>query len=400
MTPVHFRTREEQLEEYMAAFVHQPTLERQIATAECELCTELLGMSTSAAPVRTGPAADTPQYVDYCGNGHYFHKWCARTLLQRRETIPCPDCRADPTDAARIAIAESFPMTATAGGVAVATPAAAAPAPARRRLPRIPIGGRREGPHSVNDHLVRWRFWLKSSQPTPMLFELIRKKFGDYMSTVGVATLVDVHHWRYRLMVAVHEQGHYQTPSPSGQPLMVEGSTKAVECKLYLPRAAALPFKRMIEEKIARLGTAEAFKVVFGITTAKMLHGTDLMQNLGPYYDNPDRDFPQLLPTPIMSPENFEAWPPIRALEAFPAYAIIDETPSPPPPLPPPPPQEEQGPLFGSVDDGEFRSFARAARNERREEREMLERSGLASSSSSRLPPYAPTSPSYAPVSP
>ena len=55
MTPVHFKDRDQQYADHMASFVFQPTLERQIETAECELCMEPLGLNTSNAPPRTSP---------------------------------------------------------------------------------------------------------------------------------------------------------------------------------------------------------------------------------------------------------------------------------------------------------------------------------------------------------
>ena len=122
MAPVRRESREEQLANHMASFVYRPTLEDQIKATECELCMEPMGVNTSNATMpRAAAAQATPFYVDYCGNGHYFHKWCARTLLLNAETTACPNCRAEPDDNARIAIAESYPMP-EAGASAPSSP--------------------------------------------------------------------------------------------------------------------------------------------------------------------------------------------------------------------------------------------------------------------------------------
>ena len=83
MTPVRFRNRDEQLQDHIAGFVFRETLEDQIKAADCEICMEPMATNASGAPVRAAAAQSTPFYVDYCGNGHYFHKWCAHGLLER-----------------------------------------------------------------------------------------------------------------------------------------------------------------------------------------------------------------------------------------------------------------------------------------------------------------------------
>ena len=128
MAPVQLESREQQLANHMASFVYRPTLEDQIKATDCSICMEPMGTNSSDAPARPEAARSTPFYVDYCGRGHYFHKWCARTLLLNTETSACPDCRAEPDDNARIVIAESYPMPG-AGAPAAAAAAAAAAVP-------------------------------------------------------------------------------------------------------------------------------------------------------------------------------------------------------------------------------------------------------------------------------
>ena len=110
MAPVKRESREEQLANHMASFVYRETLEDQIKATDCSICMEPMGTNSSDAPARPERARSTPFYVDYCGNGHYFHKWCARNLLLNTETTSCPDCRAEPADVGRTSIAESYPM--------------------------------------------------------------------------------------------------------------------------------------------------------------------------------------------------------------------------------------------------------------------------------------------------
>lgn len=139
MAPVPFLNREQQLQQHMANFVFHETLDDQIRATDCNFCMEPMAFNTSNAPVPAPAAQGTPFYVDYCGNGHYFHKWCARGLLLRTGRLQnCPDCNAEPTDAARISIAESYPMPGAPAPAAPAAPPGQA-APAAPALPAAEV---------------------------------------------------------------------------------------------------------------------------------------------------------------------------------------------------------------------------------------------------------------------
>ena len=250
MTPVRFQDREQQLADHVAGFVFRETLEDQIKASDCGICMEPLGFNNSDAPARAAGAQNTPHYVDYCGSGHYFHKWCARGLLTRRETTPCPDCRAQPTDNARIAIAESYPMP-DAGAPA---PAAAAPAPApapaaapaqatTTRLPRLRAGEERMGPQRATDQLQQWVFWLKPASDAaaePRLNEedvneAVRRKLMRYMWTNFTSPEAVTNVIR-RLEVRAYP--FYATFTGETQP-STNAPVLLVVCKMWLPSLAA-----------------------------------------------------------------------------------------------------------------------------------------------------------------
>ena len=284
MTPVRFQDREQQLADHVAGFVFRETLEDQIKASDCGICMEPLGFNNSDAPARAAGAQNTPHYVDYCGSGHYFHKWCARGLLTRRETTPCPDCRAQPTDNARIAIAESYPMP----GAGAPAPAAAAPAPAQApaaapaqaatttRLPRLRAGEERMGPQRATDRLQQWVFWLKPASDAaaePRLNEedvneavrrtLMRYVWTNFTSPEGVTNVFP------RLEVRAYPfdatfTGETQ-PSTNAPVLLVI-------CKLWLPanRAAERFLHFFYDEKRKYMGICSMMRRWLGIIGAEV----------------------------------------------------------------------------------------------------------------------------------
>ena len=292
MTPVRFQDREQQLADHVAGFVFRETLEDQIKASDCGICMEPLGFNNSDAPARAAGAQNTPHYVDYCGSGHYFHKWCARGLLTRRETTPCPDCRAQPTDNARIAIAESYPMP----GAGAPAPAAAAPAPAQvpaaapaqapaaapaqaattTRLPRLRAGEERMGPQRATDRLQQWVFWLKPASDAaaePRLNEedvneavrrtLMRYVWTNFTSPEGVTNVFP------RLEVRAYPfdatfTGETQ-PSTNAPVLLVI-------CKLWLPanRAAERFLHFFYDEKRKYMGICSMMRRWLGIIGAEV----------------------------------------------------------------------------------------------------------------------------------
>lgn len=289
MTPVHFKTREEQLADHVANFLYQPTLEDQIKAADCEICLEPLGFNNSDAPLRAAAAQSTPFYVDYCGRGHYFHKWCARGLLTRAETTPCPDCRAQPTDNARIEIAESYPMPgagapATLFGQPVAAPApapaAAAPAPApaaapratTTRLPRLRAGEERLGPQRATDRLQQWVFWLKPADSAAQsrlaqedvnadMRRTLMRYMWDHFNSPGGAYYVN-----RRLEVSTHR--FYATYTGETQP-STDAPVLLVICKMWLPQLAGDHFMNFFyAEKRTYMGICSMMRRWLGILGA------------------------------------------------------------------------------------------------------------------------------------
>ena len=284
MTPVRFQDREQQLADHVAGFVFRETLEDQIKASDCGICMEPLGFNNSDAPARAAGAQNTPHYVDYCGSGHYIHKWCAHLLLAQRETTPCPDCRAQPTDNARIAIAESYPMP----GAGAPAPAAAAPAPAQApaaapaqaatttRLPRLRAGEERMGPQRATDRLQQWVFWLKPASDAaaePRLNEedvneavrrtLMRYVWTNFTSPEGVTNVFP------RLEVRAYPfdatfTGETQ-PSTNAPVLLVI-------CKLWLPanRAAERFLHFFYDEKRKYMGICSMMRRWLGIIGAEV----------------------------------------------------------------------------------------------------------------------------------
>ena len=103
-TPVTFRTREEQLQDYLREFVHHETLDEQIDNADCDICHEPLGSPPSTAAGHLSPPGFR-EWVDFCGHGHYFHRWCLKSLMEHQGThMVCPDCRRPMSDNLRIMV--------------------------------------------------------------------------------------------------------------------------------------------------------------------------------------------------------------------------------------------------------------------------------------------------------
>ena len=102
-TPVSFQTREEQLRDYIKEFVHLETLEDQVDAAECDVCTTRLGDDPADAIREGRPLPDDyRKWMDFCGHGHFFHRWCIQKHLDTRgDDATCPDCRRPMSDELR-----------------------------------------------------------------------------------------------------------------------------------------------------------------------------------------------------------------------------------------------------------------------------------------------------------
>ena len=279
MTPVRFRNRDEQLQDHIAGFVFRETLEDQIKAADCEICMEPMATNASGAPVRAAAAQSTPFYVDYCGNGHYFHKWCAHGLLERAETTPCPDCRARPTDIARIEIAESYPMTAGGAPAPPAQAAPAAPAPAAAapaqaattRLPTLRRGEERLGAQRATDKLVQWHFWVKPLDSAaenrldfPHVNDEVRGTLETYMVT-HFQSPQTVSRWRQRLEV---ESTLFHATFVGDDDPTQDTPVLLVTCKMWLPQVAATDFQRFFGIEKRKYGTGSMIRRWLGIIGA------------------------------------------------------------------------------------------------------------------------------------
>jgi hypothetical protein len=278
MTPVRFRDRDQQMADHMASFVFQETLEDQIKAADCGICMEPLGLNSSEAPPRAAAAQATPFYVDYCGNNHYFHKWCAHGLLTRTETTPCPDCRAEPTDNARIEIAESYPMPgagapAAAPAAAPVAPAPAAPAATRTRLPRLQRGEERLGAQRATDTLIQWHFWLKPADSAaedrlsfPHMNDRMRNTFDAYMlEHFNSPQAVGLFYQRLEVDVMLFHATFVGDAQPT------EGASVAlITCKMWLPAVAAQSFMNFFAEEKRMFRTGSMMRRWLGTIGAEI----------------------------------------------------------------------------------------------------------------------------------
>ena len=218
---------------------------------------------------------------------------------------------------------------------APAVPAPAAPAPAQpvgvpepplhppRRLERIASGAIRDGPRNVNDHLVQWRFWVRSSalmneRPDDgsvrvgILSDSIRYNFGTAMDASGFRVGGSrgggriVENWRWRLLVAVRSFMYFNDNDYNTSP----GATKRITCRLYLPRFAAEPFKQWLQAKINELGMAETCSQLFAVTEAMILAQRDVVRNRGEYWPQRFNSEPATLP--VITQAMFDSWRPLR----------------------------------------------------------------------------------------
>ena len=259
----------------------------------------------------------------------------------------------------------------------------------RRRLPRIAAGTVRHGPQRITDHLVEWKFWVKSGQNIANMGETLSRHFARNLSTSSfrenpsiVARPFLLENLRWRLVVTITQFSSYPDADMPGT--MAAGPMKRIGCKLYLPRAVAERFKIWLEEKIARLGVPPVFLLLFGLVEARQFSEADYVVHRGEYYDNDTGQGPPYS-IPSMTHEEYEAWRTLRM--TLWGGAVHDE-------------QDETDRLASML-------AWEQARNERLEERAALERARLAagslgagSSSSSDAGPYVPTSPTYSPTSP
>ena len=92
--------------EYRARFAPHETLVAQIEASDCSICMERLGVNPSVATAPV-PAGSEP-WVEVCGSGHYFHKWCLGNVMVRGAD-QCPDCRQPITAAARDFVRAAYP---------------------------------------------------------------------------------------------------------------------------------------------------------------------------------------------------------------------------------------------------------------------------------------------------
>jgi hypothetical protein len=257
----------------------------------------------------------------YNPDHHDVPAWAHR--LKRRSEYVAERARERAAQAQQAARAN-----ARAGREAAPAPAPAAPAPAQpagvpdpplRRLPRIASGAIRDGPRNVADHLVQWRFWVKSSafmdeRPDDgsvrpgLLGDSIRYNFGTVMDASGFRVGGSrgggriVEHWRWRLLVAVRSFWWFNSDNAGSLP----GATKRITCRLYLPRFAAEPFKQWLQAKIDELGMAETCSQLLGVTEAKVLSQRDIVRNRGEYWPQRFDTEPATLPT--ITQAAFDNW--------------------------------------------------------------------------------------------
>ena len=276
MTPVRFQDRDAQFEQHMNNFVFHETLENQIKAADCSICMEPLGLPNPGATRPAVGSEATDLYVDYCGNKHYFHKWCARTLITSPETMRCPDCRRPPTKDALTAITQSYPNPPAAAGAGAAAPAAAgAPAPVvPLNLPPLPRGTPRLGAQRAQDKLVQWGFWIKPPRPGYQATRLnnqeenakVRSTFMQYMTRHEPAAFrVPVSNWDRRLAVTVSQYSVQAAGAPAGAASV---PVTRVTCNVYLPAAAAVDFRRLFETEMQRYGLGSMTRRWLGIIGA------------------------------------------------------------------------------------------------------------------------------------
>jgi hypothetical protein len=273
MTPVRFQDRAGQEEEHMAnspssEFVFHETIEDQIKAHDCGICMEPLDRDSSSA---TRPAVGEEGmdfYVNYCGHGHFFHKWCAHTLIKRSATKNCPDCRLPPSNDALTLLAQSYPNPPAAAG-------AGAPAPVVPRLPPLPRLGLGLGLlHGVQqDKLVQWGFWIKPP-PDYQTTRLdnqeenakVRSTFMQYMTRHEPAAFrVPVSNWYRRLAVSVSQYSVQAAGAPASQASV---RVTRVTCNVYLPTAAAVDFRRLFETEMQRYGLGSMTRRWLGIIGA------------------------------------------------------------------------------------------------------------------------------------
>ena len=267
MTPVRFQDRHAQFQQHMNKFVFHETLENQIKATDCNICMEPLGLNNSGAAPRAVGSQATDLYVDYCGRKHYFHKWCARTLITQPETTPCPDCRGQPTNDALTAIRQSYPNPPGAAG-------AGAPAPVvPLNLPPMPRNTPRLGAQRAQDKLVQWGFWIKPGARATRLNNQeenakVRSTFMQYIvERMNVARRfgVAVSHWDRRLAVSVSQYSVQAAGAPAGA---AADPVTRVTCSVYLPATAAVDFQGLFETEMQRYGLGSMTRRWLGIIGA------------------------------------------------------------------------------------------------------------------------------------
>ena len=202
-------------------------------------------------------------YVNYCGQGHFFHKWCAHTLIKRNETKDCPDCRFPPSNDALTLLAQSYP----AAGAAAGAPAPPVPVPvplqASALMPYRTLGG-------VGDKLVQWDFWIKPTEATYSRLNnqeenlKVRSTFGQYISQwwsdQGWSPVTGAG-WDERLVVSVaHLVGN----------TLLRNTIRMtrVTCRLYVSPLVVVNFQTMFEIEMRRHGLGSMMRRWLGIIGA------------------------------------------------------------------------------------------------------------------------------------
>jgi len=277
-------------------------------------------------PSREGPVWHEDWWAlcnTYNPDRHNIPAWAHR--LKRRSEYVAERAREQAAQAQQAARAnaradrEEAPAPAPAAPAPVPAQPAGVPDPPLRRLPRIASGAIRHGPRNVNDHLVQWRFWVKSSALVSesvrypsvrvgILDDSIRSNFGTAMEESGFRVGGSrgggrvVEHWQWRLLVAVRSFQYFQDNDLNTIP----GATKRITCRLYLPQFAAEPFKEWLQSKINELGMAETCSQLLGVTDAKILAQRDVLRNRGEYWSHRFEAEPATLP--VMSQAFFDEW--------------------------------------------------------------------------------------------
>jgi hypothetical protein len=266
MTPVRFQDQDAQFDEHMAnsplsEFEPYETHEDQIEARDCSICLEPLDRDSPNASRPAVGEEGMDFYVDYCGSDHYFHKWCAHTLITRNETKRCPDCRLPASNDALAVLAQSYPPV---------------PVPVPLELPLLPQGTPRLGAQEPLDRLLRWVFWIKpGASPNASATRLnnqednakVRSTFGQYINQEWPSNRAGVAVWDQRLVVSVSEN-RVLTAAREGRDEFFHAT--CVTCTVHLPntRLAVETFRTQFDDDMDRHGLGSMMRRWLGIIGA------------------------------------------------------------------------------------------------------------------------------------